>query len=134
VSAKDKLEEVAAALRARWQASASPEASQTNPLVGEDASAEGGPINAGSVVATPVPEAECENQATIPNQPFSPLAGLDLDTAIRLRWALRDVKAKRTKLTPVSPSDLKTLIAMGLVEIHDDAPMLTNEGHQALDQ
>ena len=64
----------------------------------------------------------------------SPWAGLDLDTAIRLRWALRDIKAKRTKLTPVSPSDLKTLIAMGLVEIRDDAPMLTNEGHQALDQ
>ena len=56
-----------------------------------------------------------------------PIDGLDLDTAIRLRWALRDIKAKRTKLTPVSPSDLKTLIEMGLVEMRDDAPMLTNE-------
>ena len=62
------------------------------------------------------------------------MAGLDLDTAIRLRWALRDIKAKRTKLTPVSPSDLKTLIEMGLVEMRDDAPLLTNEGHQAIDQ
>ena len=131
MSAKDILEEVAAALRARWQASFPPEASQTNPLVGEDASAEVGPTNAGFASGY---EAECENQKTIPNQPFSPLAGLDLDTAIRLRWVLRDVKAKRTKLTPVSPSDLKTLIAMGLVEIRDDAPMLTNEGHQSLDQ
>ena len=60
--------------------------------------------------------------------------GLDLDTAIRLRWALRDIKAERTKLTPVSPSDLKTLIEMGLVEIRDAAPMLTNERDQALDQ
>ena len=85
-------------------------------------SADGGPINAGSAVATPVPEAERENQATIANQPLSPLAGLDLDSAIRLRWALRDIKAKRTKLTPVSPSDLKTLIEMGLVEMRDDAP------------
>jgi len=47
--------------------------------------------------------------------------------------ALRDIKGKRTKLTPVSPSDLKTLIEMGLIEMRDDAPLLTNEGHQALD-
>jgi hypothetical protein len=67
-------------------------------------------------------------------QMISPLARLDLDTAIRLRWALRDIKAKRTKLTPVNPDDLNTLIDMGLVEIRDDAPMLTNEGHRALDR
>ena len=85
-------------------------------------------------MATPVPEAERENQTTIANQPRSPLAGLDLDTAIRLRWALRDIKAKRTKLTPVSPSDLKTLMEMGLVEMRDDAPMLNNEAHQELDR
>jgi hypothetical protein len=125
MSTKDKLEEVAAAMRARWQASARAEPSQTNPIAGEDVSAEGGPINAGSAVATPVPEAERENQATIANQPLSPLAGLDSDTAIRLRWALRDIKAKRTKLTPVSPSDLKTLIEMGLVPLHGDYDSLT---------
>ena len=85
-------------------------------------------------MATPVPEAERENQATIANQSFSPLAGLDLDTAIRLRWALRDIKAKRTKLTPVSPSDLKTLVEMGLVEMRDDAHLLTNQGYQAIHQ
>src|SRR6478609_4329 len=34
-------------------------------------------------------------------QTRSPLAGLDRDTTIRLRWALRDIKAKRTKLMPV---------------------------------
>ena len=67
-------------------------------------------------------------------QTSSPWAGLDLDTAIRLRWALRDIKAKRTKLTPVSPSDLKTLLEMALVEMRDDALLLTNEGHQAIDQ
>ena len=53
-------------------------------------------------------------------QTSSPWAGLDLDTAIRLRWALRDIKAKRTKLTPVSPSDLETLIEIGMVEMRDD--------------
>jgi len=85
--------------------------------------------------AAPAPdEAERENEATTANQARSPLTGVDLDTAIRIRWALRDIKAKRTKLTPVSPGDLKTLIEMGLVEMHDEAPRLTNEGHQALDQ
>ena len=74
------------------------------------------------------------SQGTMAAKISSPWAGLNLDTAIRLRWALRDIKANRTKLTPVSPSDLKTLIEMGLVEMRDDATMLTNEGHQALDQ
>jgi len=70
----------------------------------------------------------------MPEQRSSPWVELDLDTAIRLRWTLRDIKAKRTKLTPINPSDLKTLIELGLVEMRDDAPMLTNEAHQALDQ
>ena len=60
-------------------------------------------------------------------------ASFDLDRAIRLRWALRDIKAKRTKLSPVSPDDLQTLIGMGLVEMRDDAPLVTNEGERALD-
>jgi len=28
---------------------------------------------------------------------------------------------------------LKSLLEMGLIEMRDDAPLLTNEGHQALD-
>jgi hypothetical protein len=71
------------------------------------------------------------SQGTMAEQTSSPWAGLDLDTAIRLRWTLRDIKGKRTKLTPVSPSDLKTLLEMGLIEMHHDAPLLTNEGHQS---
>ena len=66
--------------------------------------------------------------ATMSEQPSSPLAGLDIETAIRLRWALRDIKAKRTKLSPISPDDLKRLTELGLVEMHDEAPTLTNEG------
>jgi hypothetical protein len=72
------------------------------------------------------------SQDIMAQQISSPWAELDLDTAIRLRWALRDIKGKRTKLTPVSPSDLKTLLKMGLIEVHHEAPLLTNEGHQAL--
>jgi hypothetical protein len=73
------------------------------------------------------------SQASMAEQTSCPWAELDLDRAISLRWALRDIKAKRTNLTPVSPSDLTTLLEMGLVEILDDAPVLTNEGHQVLD-
>ena len=105
--------------------------SQTNPIATENAAVESALVN---LKATPAPEAERENETTTANRALLPLMGLDLNTAIRLRWALRDIKAKRTKLTPVSPSDLKTLIEMGLVEMRDDAPMLTNEGHQAIDQ
>jgi hypothetical protein len=67
------------------------------------------------------------------DQPDLPLAGLSLDTAIHLRWVLRDIKGNRTKLSPVSPDDLRTLIEMGLVEMRDDEPVLTNEGHRAID-
>jgi hypothetical protein len=68
------------------------------------------------------------------DQPDPPLLdGLSLDTAIHLRWVLRDIKGKRTKLSPVSLDDLQTLIDMGLVEMRDEVPLLTNEGERALD-
>jgi hypothetical protein len=67
------------------------------------------------------------------DQSDSPLAGVSLEMAIHLRWVLRDIKGKRTKLSPVSPNDLRTLIEMGLVEMQDDVPELTNEGRRALD-
>ena len=104
--------------------------------VAEEAASEG-------VVSEPAAEEGTENvddrppstsQGAVAEQTSSPWAGLDLDTAIRLRWALRDIKAKRTKLMPVNPSDLETLIEMGLVEMRNDSPLLTNAAHQALDQ
>ena len=69
----------------------------------------------------------------MPDQPRSVLDGLNLDTAIQLRWALRDITAKRTKFTPVSQDDLMALIELGLIEMRDEEPMLTDEGHRALD-
>jgi hypothetical protein len=74
-----------------------------------------------------------ENAPTMTEQPRSVLDGLSLDTAIRLRWALRDIKAKRTKLSPISQNDLMALIELGLIEMRDDVPQLTNEGHRAID-
>jgi hypothetical protein len=79
------------------------------------------------------PASDKGNETTMTDQPDSPLAGLNLETAIHLRWVLRDIKAKRMKLSPVNPDDLRTLIEMGLVEMRNDEPVLTNEGHRAID-
>jgi hypothetical protein len=67
------------------------------------------------------------------NSPDLQMPHLNVDTAIRLRWALRDIKGKRTKLMPVSPDDVRTLVELGLIEMRDDVPVLTNEGERALD-
>jgi hypothetical protein len=69
----------------------------------------------------------------VTDQRTPPLAGLSVDAAIRLRWALRDIKGKRTKLMPVSSDDVRTLVELGLIEIRNDVPVLTNEGERALD-
>ena len=58
--------------------------------------------------------------------------GIDPIRAIDLRWTLRDIKAKRT-MFPVDPDQLRTLIELGLVEMRDDVPLITNAGHQFLD-
>jgi hypothetical protein len=68
------------------------------------------------------------------DQQQNPLGGLDLDTAIRLRWSLRDIKGKRTRWSPVSPDDLKALIGKGLIEIRDDVPVLTREGERVIER
>lgn len=62
-----------------------------------------------------------------------PLANFDLERAIGLRWALRDILGNRLKLTPVSDDDLRTLIELGLVEMRDDVPVVTPAGLAALE-
>jgi hypothetical protein len=64
------------------------------------------------------------------NDPFAPF---ELGRAIGLRWTLRDIKARRLRLSPVSPADLATLLDLGLIEMRDDVPVLTNAGHAVLD-
>ena len=63
----------------------------------------------------------------------TPFARYSLERAITLRWTLRDIKAKRLKLSPVSEADLTILTELGLIEMRDDAPALTQAGHDALD-
>ena len=44
----------------------------------------------------------------------NPFADFNLDKAIGLRWTLRDIQARRTKLSPVSDEDLRVLADLGL--------------------
>jgi hypothetical protein len=62
-----------------------------------------------------------------------PFATFDLEKAIALRWALRDIVAKRLKLTPVGEDDLRILSDLGYVEVQDGAPVVTQAGLEALD-
>jgi hypothetical protein len=66
-------------------------------------------------------------------QEAQPLAGLSLERGIRLRWALRDIKANRTKVAPVSPQDLHALLELGLIEMRNELPVLTMDGLRAID-
>jgi hypothetical protein len=59
-------------------------------------------------------------------------APADRDRAITLRWVLRDIKANRLKLSPVDQRDMLDLIDMGLVEMRNDAPVLTDAGVNAI--
>jgi hypothetical protein len=59
-------------------------------------------------------------------------ARADRDRAVALRWVLRDIKNNRLKWSPINQDDLRTLIEMGLVEMRDDAPVLTNAGVSAI--
>lgn len=59
---------------------------------------------------------------------MSELKSLPLDEAIRLRWVLRDIRAKRFIISPLDPADVQKLAQMGYVEIHDEVPVLTAAG------
>jgi hypothetical protein len=59
-------------------------------------------------------------------------APIDRNRAIDLRWILRDIRSNRLKLSPVDRHDLDELMELGLVEISDNAPALTNVGIAAI--
>jgi hypothetical protein len=62
-----------------------------------------------------------------------PLANFNLERAIALRWALRDIVARRTRLSPLKEDDLQTLLELGLAEMRDDQPVVTEAGLAALE-
>lgn len=59
-------------------------------------------------------------------------APVDRDRAIVLRWMLRDIKSNRLKWSSINQHELRNLIDMGLVEIQNDEPVLTNLGVNAV--
>jgi hypothetical protein len=80
------------------------------------------------------PPTDTESAVTRAQHAKSLLDGLDLNTAIHLRWVMRDIRSKRTKFSPVSSNDLTTLVDLGLVEIREELPRLTGLGFLALDR
>ena len=62
----------------------------------------------------------------------SSLHDFPLDTAIRLRWVLRDIRAGRVKLLAPSSDDLRSLAELGLVTVDDDKLILTEAGYAAI--
>ena len=76
---------------------------------------------------------DASDPVTIAEHARAVLAAQSLDTAIRLRWTIRDIKAGRTKLSPIDPNDLAALIDLGFVEMRDGTPMLTRTGNLAID-
>jgi hypothetical protein len=67
------------------------------------------------------------------DQPDLPLAGLSIDTSVHLRWVCAISKASEPNFMGISPDDLITLTKMGLIEMRDEVPALTNEDESALD-
>ena len=61
-----------------------------------------------------------------------PLNGLDLQEVIDLRWTLRDIRARRWKLSPLNPSHVEKLKSMNLIEMHGDELALTKAGLDAI--
>jgi hypothetical protein len=61
-----------------------------------------------------------------------PFNGLDLQEAIDLRWTLRDIRARRWKLSPLNPAHVEKLKSMNLIEMQDEEPALTKAGLDAI--
>jgi hypothetical protein len=64
------------------------------------------------------------------NEPNRGLASLGLDNAIRLRWALRDIRGKRLKFSPVN--DIRILVEMGYIGVIHDELVITMAGLQPI--
>jgi hypothetical protein len=63
-----------------------------------------------------------------PSPPSPGFESVPHETAIVLRWTLRDIRGNRSKMSPIDPGHLEALIGMGLVEMRNGEPTLTNSG------
>jgi hypothetical protein len=62
----------------------------------------------------------------------NPFAEFDIERAIGLRWTLRDIQARRLKMSPVDKEDLRVLTELGFIELRDEGPVLTQAGAAVL--
>jgi hypothetical protein len=53
---------------------------------------------------------------------------------IDLRWTLRDIRARRFKIAPISAVTIQQLSDLGLIEMLDDEPVLTEAGVAKIDR
>jgi hypothetical protein len=74
---------------------------------------------------------EDESQAQPEAKPNS-LYDLPLDTAIKLRWVLRDIRAGRIKLLAPSSDDLALLEHLGLITMENGKPVLTDAANSVI--
>ena len=58
----------------------------------------------------------------------NPFAKVALERAIGLRWTLRDIQARRLELSAVSDEDVRVLTELGLLEVREEGPVLTQSG------
>jgi hypothetical protein len=63
----------------------------------------------------------------------NPFAEFGVSRAIGLRWTLRDIQARRLKLSPVSNDDMRVLTELGLIEARDEGPALRRVGAAVLE-
>jgi hypothetical protein len=66
------------------------------------------------------------------NEPNRDLASLGSDNAIRLRWALRDIRGQRVKFSSVDPNDIRILVEMGYIGVIHDELVITMAGLQQI--
>jgi hypothetical protein len=62
----------------------------------------------------------------------NPFADFSLERAIGLRWMLRDIQSRRLKMSPVSDEGLRVLSELGLIDVRDEGPVLTEAGTAVL--
>jgi Mn-dependent DtxR family transcriptional regulator len=58
---------------------------------------------------------------------FAPIEEIDL------RWTLRDIRARRFKIASISAETIQQLADLGLVEMRDEGPVLTEAGVQKIE-
>ena len=51
---------------------------------------------------------------------------------MELRWSLRDIRARRWKFSPIKAPHMEMLLEMGLIEMQDGEPVLTDAGYGAI--